>query len=273
MFLVCWTSASCSVLVERDRVQCQTNADCQARGSEFAGAVCSAEQICVPDPTWGCLGQVVFAQPQGGPYKVTILMRDLVTGQPIPGVTARLCQKLDTTCKDPITTADIAANAEGNVVLMLNAGFDGYAELRAPERMPGMYFFYPPVDGDRDIPLVPLLEPALVEQLAVLNGKQLRADRGHILLGGYDCERKAAAGMQLSTEDADADTSAFYVLNNVPKASARETDRSGRGGFINLKPGIVALSATLAGDSRKIATVSLFVRPGMITFTTIVPSP
>jgi hypothetical protein len=208
----------------------------------------------------------------GGPYIVTVLMRDLVTGLPIPGVTARVCEKLDTTCKMPIMP-DVPANEAGDILLTLRAGFDGYAELRAPGKMPGLYFFYPPVDADRTVPLVPLLEPVLIEQLAILNDKEVRPDRGHLLLGGYDCQRMPAPGVQLHTDDADAESSPFYVLNNVPKATAKETDKSGRGGFINLKDGIIALTATVAADKRKIATVSLFVRPGMITFTTIVPSP
>lgn len=266
--------ASCSVMVDQNRVQCATDGDCHARGTEFAGSIC-VDAVCQPkpDPTWGCLGSVTFPRPTGGPYTVTIFMRDLVTAMPIPGVTANLCEKLDTTCKAPIS-ADIPTNAEGNLVLKdLRAGFDGYAELRAPGRMPGLYFFYPPLDANREVPLVPLLEPLLIENLAELNGKKLQNDRGHILLGSYNCQRTPAQGIRLFTRDADDLTSPFYVVGNIPKANAQETDPSGRGGFINLREGIVALDATVASDNRKIATVALFVRAGMITFTTIVPSP
>jgi hypothetical protein len=139
--------------------------------------------------------------------------------------------------------------------------------------MPGLYFFYPPVDANREVPFVPLIEAGLVADLAKLNMKDLRPERGHILLGGYDCRRMPASGIKLATPDADTETTSFYVLDNVPKAGAPSTDNSGRGGFINLKEGFVSLSATLAADNRKIAAVSLFVRPGSITYTTIVPSP
>jgi len=139
--------------------------------------------------------------------------------------------------------------------------------------MPGLYFVYPPLDANREIPLVPMLETALVEQLAILNMKELKPERGHVLLGGYNCQRMPSEGIALSTPDADDQTSTFYVLNNLPKVDATATDASGRGGFINLKEGIVAITASVAADNRKIASVSLLVRPGMMTFTSLVPSP
>src|SRR5439155_3954712 len=141
---------------------------------------------------------------------------------PIPGVTGRLCEKLDATCKDPVS-GDIAVNEVGDLLLPVRSGFDGYVEMRAPEKMPGIYFFYPPVDANREIPFVPLMEATLVEQLALLNMRQLHNERGHILMGGYDCRHMPAEGIRFGTDDADDQTSPFYVLNNVPKAGAKDT--------------------------------------------------
>jgi hypothetical protein len=262
------TSASCSILVDKNRVQCASNDDCAGFA---AGAVCM-DAVCQPDPVWGCLGSVVFPPPPPGPFTVTIHMRDLITGAAIPGVVGRLCEKLDTTCAAPIA-ADVDAGASGDLMLPVPGGFAGYVEMRAPDKMPGIYFFNPPVDGNREIPSVPLMEQSLVEQLAQLNQKQLDLQRGHLLMGGYDCRHMAAAGMKLSADDTDGESSDFYVLNNVPRAGAKSTDLSGRGGFINLKAGIVAITASLAADDRKVATVSLYIRPGTITYTSIVPSP
>lgn len=271
LVLACLTSASCSVLIDKDRVQCTLDSDCRERGPEFAGAVCT-DSVCHPDPIWGCLGTVVFPKPPPGMFTVTIHVRDLVNQSPIPGVTGRLCERPDTDCKAPLS-GDIPATPLGDLQLPVRSGFDGYVELNAPGRMPGLYFIYPPVDANREIPLVPLLETGLVEALAELNMKTLVPDRGHILLGGYDCQHNPAEGITLSVTDADAQTAGFYVLNNLPKIGAPFTDASGRGGFINVKTGIEAITANVAADNRKIATVSLLVRSGMMTFTSIVPSP
>jgi hypothetical protein len=271
LVLVCLASASCSVLIDKDRVQCTTDMDCRARGPEFAGAVCS-DSTCHPDPIWGCLGSVIFPKPAPGTYTINIHVRDLVNGGPIAGVTGRLCERPDTTCAAPLS-GDMPSNQAGDVVLMVRSGFDGYVELKAPGRMPGLYFIYPPMDADREVPLVPLIEETLVEQLALLNMKTLVPGRGHVLLGTYDCRHIPAEAITLSSPDADEQTANFYVLNNLPKIGAPATDASGRGGFINMKGGIVAITANVAADNRKIATLSLLVRPGMMTFTSIVPSP
>jgi hypothetical protein len=271
MLLVCLACTSCSVLVDKDRVQCSVDLDCADRA---AGAVC-VDSICQPDPVWGCLGNVPFPPaPAGGPYTVTIHLRDLITGGAIPGVTGRLCAQLDASCATPLGP-EIEADAAGDLSLQVTAGFNGYAEMHAPGMMPGLYYFYPPVAADRDIPYVPLMPPQLIAQLARLNGKALHEERGHILLGAYDCRRKPNEGIHLSTgaDHSDDETGSFYVLNNVPKTGEVATDLSGRGGFINLQEGIVAITANLAADGRKIATVSLFVRRGTITYTSIVPSP
>jgi hypothetical protein len=270
--LACMATASCSVLIEKDRVQCATDSDCRDRGPESVGAVCSAEQVCLPDPVWGCLGSVAFPKTSGGPYILTIHVRDLVNQMPISGVTAVVCARPDPECTMPLTLPT-PATPMGDLQLPLPAGFDGFLELRAPGRMPGLYFIYPPMDANREIPLVPMLDADLVKTLAELNMKEIIPDRGHLLLGGYDCRKMPAEGMVLSSPDADPQSSVFYVLNNLPKVDAKATDASGRAGFLNMKEGIVAITAALASDNHKITSVSLLVRAGMVTFTSLVPSP
>jgi hypothetical protein len=264
-------ASACTVLVDRNRQQCATDDDCRLRGEAFTGSTC-VDSVCAPDPTWSCLG--VGDPPPAAEsrrYTVTIRVRDLVTEQPMPGVSGRLCRKLDLACSQPIG-GEIQADQNGDLVTEVELGFDGYAELRAKDKMPGLYFFYPPVDRDRDVPFVPLLPPAVLTQFAQLNGKQLVPDRGHVLMGAYDCLRRPAEGIHLSSLDGDGDTSAFYVLEKFPKVIATATDRSGRGGFINFRPGPVAVSGDL-GDGRHVASVSLLIRPGTITYTSLAPSP
>ena len=45
-------------------------------------------------------------------------------------------------------------------VLQVELGFDGYVEILAPERLPGLYVFSPPVTANRTIQWLPLLRPA-----------------------------------------------------------------------------------------------------------------
>jgi hypothetical protein len=263
--------AGCSVLVDQNRVQCLTDEDCTARGGDFSDSVCE-DTVCRPSPTWSCLGSAGGSTPtESRKANVVLHIRDLITDQPTPGVSAQVCQKLDVTCSQPIMPV-INGDQDGNLTLPLDLGFDGYAELRTPNTMPGLFFFAPPIDGDRDIPLVPLFIPVELAKLAQLNGKTVVPERGHLMLGAYDCLRGPAQGVSLSTPDGDGVTSSFYVLQRIPTSTAASTDLSGRGGFINLRAGQVSVDATLAADGRHIGTVNLFVRPGAVTYTTLAPS-
>lgn len=265
------TGPACSVLVEPNRVQCTTDEDCQTL---TPAGVC-IEAVCHPDPVWGCLDSVTFPAPTpGAVHTVTMRFRDLVTEEPQLGVNGRLCRKLDVECTQPLSDW-LQTDAGGNLVIAVDSGFDGYIELKSEGKVDGLYFLYPPITSDREIPFIPLFFPVVIGQLAQINGKTIEPDRGHILLGAYDCQHKPGEGVKLSTADADEKSSSFYVVNRIPKASAAATDNSGRGGYINLKAGTVTISGMLPveGVNKTIANVSMLVRPGTITYTQLVPSP
>jgi hypothetical protein len=262
--------ASCSILIDAGRTQCSTDADCHHRGSAFAGSFC-IDSVCRPDPTWSCLGSVV--RPPLDPHRVsaTLTLVDLITEEPLTNVDARLCRKLDITCEQPIQMG-LRPDASGRLVVQADAGFDGYVELSSPGNTPGLYFFFPPLDSDRVVPFVPLMSPDVLAGLALIGGRDLAADRGHVLLRAYDCLHRTAGGVTLGTVDADEQTSPFYVIEKIPSATATATDGSGEGGLLNLRPGGVTLTGELA-DGTRIGTVSVFVRAGQITYTTVLPAP
>jgi hypothetical protein len=264
--------AGCSVLIDQNRVQCLTNEDCTDHGGEFATDSVCIQTVCRPNPTWACLADDLPAPAPAESRKATVTLhiRDLVTDLPTPGVTAQVCLKLDVGCSQPVMR-NVQGDQDGNVALQLDVGFDGYIELSTKDTMPGLYFFYPPIDGDRDVPLVPLFPPVELSKLAALNAKAVMPDRGHLIVGVYDCQHQPAAGVTLSTPDGDAATSSFYVLQKIPTATALATDLSGRGGFINLRAGQVAVVGDLA-DGRRVGSANVFVRPGSVTYTSLVPT-
>jgi hypothetical protein len=263
----------CSLVIDRDRQQCLSDGDCQKRGGDFAGTVC-VDQICELAPALGCLGEADRPAPaESRTLTVVIRVRDLITEQPMVGVTGRLCRKLDVTCDEPVGN-DLAGDQNGNLIASVDAAFDGYVEIRARHRMPGLYFFHPPVDTDRDA-FVPLLSPEALARFAQLEGKPLSPDRGHVMLAAFDCRSRPAAGLRLFALDGgDGETTPFYMGEKFPEMPAMVTDRSGRGGLLNLRPGVVTVAADLAApDDRRVGAASVLVRSGVITYTSLVPTP
>jgi hypothetical protein len=271
VFTIAVTNAGCSLLVEPQRQQCRVDGDCQNRNPDFPDAVCSQE-VCQPNPAWSCLGEVMWpTTPVPRKSSVIFRMRDLVTDAPVSGVTGRVCHKLDFDCTRPLASG-LVSDGAGTLTFELDPGFDGFVEFGPPGRMPGVYFFYPPINGDREYPSLPVLAAPELAFFAGQGGHPIAADRGHVLLGSYNCLLQPTDGVYLSSEDADPLTAPFYLVKKVPSFTAPGTDSSGRGGLINLRSGSVSVTGRL-GDGRHIATVGLFVRPGTITYTTMLPAP
>ena len=115
----------CSLRVDANRVQCNQDSDCAARGAAFTGSVCK-QNFCQSDEKWSCIGQ---APPsiQAGTYRQTLHVRDVLGSAPLAGVTAQLCRKLDLTCEKPISTT--ASDEKGTFSLIVESNFDGYVQL------------------------------------------------------------------------------------------------------------------------------------------------
>lgn len=262
--------SSCSLLIDSDRQQCQVDSDCHAVGNPaFSDSMC-IDSVCEQNPNWACLGATAPPATESRPATVTFHLRDLVKDEPADGVTARLCRKLDYECEDPLEK-DMRSGADGTLSVNVGPGFDGYVELSHPERLPGIYFFYPPVTGDRVIPNLPLIRPPELQQFAALAGRPVVFGRGHVMVGAYNCRQEPANGVRLSSSDADGNTTPFYLVKGVPSATAEGTDSSGRGGLINLRAGSVTVGGATP-DGRDISRVGLFVRSGTITYTSLLPA-
>jgi hypothetical protein len=270
--------SACTILADPDRHQCEIDTDCVRLAGGTGDFMC-VNAVCVENPAWACLGRSspppvlpggVSAAPTAGKAIVELSVRGLVEETPVTTARARLCRRLDLACTQPISPSFIP-DATGTFVLEVELGFDGYVEIVAPERVPGLYVFYPPVSGDRAVPFLPLVRPVELAQFATLGGRPVVEGRGHVMLGAYDCRLQAAAGVFLSSSDADQRTSPFYLVGKLPSLTAPGTDVSGRGGLINLRPGPATVTGFL-GDGREIATLSVVLRPNSITYTSLVPA-
>lgn len=264
--LVAFSSAGCSVTVDADRPQCQTDADCRERGAAFAEAQC-VESLCVADPRWACIDRAGPA-PSSGPFRVGMQVTDLVSHAPITGLRADLCRKVDVACADPVT--NVTSDADGKLAFdRVDAAFSGYVTLSAESIVPTLYFFNPPVASDLEIPALSLSTP---QSRAALLG-QLGADtaRGDLLFNAVDCQGKPASGVSFTLSPSSSSAIPFYLSSGLPTRNASATDASGYGGFVNVSPGTVTIRAVDAKSQRPIQTFTVVVRDGAATWSKVVP--
>ena len=266
----------CTALVDANRPQCSTTADCTSRGEEFAGSVCNAglcemaqaEQL---DPRWAC------ETPQPGDtaaYKLTMHLQDAVSMKPLPGITAQLCRKLDLECLEPVTTT--AADELGTVVMQIEAGLDGYVQLTGAKVAPSLYFLTPPKSGDVNLASVPLASPlAALGIVGTAGGGDATwlKDRGIALLNAFDCNGVAAADISFSIGGApDPATFIFYLVNALPTTTITATDATGYGGLVNVPEGVTTVSALLQPSGRKVSKISFLVRAGYVSYSSVTPN-
>jgi hypothetical protein len=264
------TLLGCSAIVQPDRVQCSTTLDCTSRGDEFRNSIC-LNQVCQAPGPWSCLGSVTW--PTGTAPEVTVSLNliDLTNKQPVAAVSARLCNKLDSTCATPLVSG-VTSDSAGRVAMRAPQGFDGYVELTGAGIMRGSFFVYPPLTVDRDVAALPVLRMEALSVFAGMAGGALMADRGHIIVRAYNCLGQPADGVKFSSADADAQSAAFYMIKGVPLISHTETDSSGSGGLLNLRAGSVTLTGqTTSGAS--LGTLAVLTRAGELTYTSMVPTP
>lgn len=263
--------AGCSVVVDSNRPQCSSDSDCASRGPAFAGSVCRSG-LCEDDPQWSCL----TAQPTDAPaYQLTMHLTDAIDStKMLPGVTARLCRKLDVMCDNPVGPTAVADDA-GKITMQVEKGFDGYVQLTDAKIAPSMYFLTPPTSGNLDLPSVPLASPFVAASIVLQAGGTTwaRDTSGIVLLTAFDCLGTAAANINFSIGGApDPNTFIFYLVNALPTTAVSVTDDTGYGGLVNVPAGVATVSALLGPGGRKVSKISVLVRPGYVSYSSVTPN-
>jgi hypothetical protein len=254
---VCWAP----------KVECSSDAECLTRGPEYEGGRCLASS-CRPNPRWRCEREQVAQD--GAMHTLSVLVRDSLSLDPMIGVKAVACHKLDLQCAAPI--AESTANQQGDLVLTLPGDFAGFLQIQQPGYFPAMYFVpaaHPTGGRLQPFPLLP--SGVIGDVLALALGKTLDARRGHMMLISEDCSGAALAGVTFKSPQQDADTAQFYVQDLLPSVDAKLTGEAGNGGYLNFPPGTAMISVTGPVTNLKLATVAVVVRPGFITVAYIRP--
>lgn len=287
---------SCSLILDTGADQCTVDQDCAQRGAKFAGTRC-VNKVCVAqdggdvdtgpadtgadvyDPKWACLGNVkppTFPNPK---VNVSVPLVDLNTKKPVTEINARPCGKTDVACASPLGPT-VQPNASGILSFVIDAGFDGYIELKSsnvdgglPAYLPSLVFFNPPLSVDTIYIAIPLISPAALSGLAAQFGNAIDPTLGAPFAEVVDCQGKPAEGVSVAMDQADASTRTFYFVNGLPTESTTQTDTTGYSGFINAPTGVRTITGTVAATKQRVGTISVLVRPSTLTYTVLPPTP
>ena len=255
---VCWSV--------QDAHACKADADCATVGPEYVDGRCLSE-MCLPNPRWRC--QRPPARALTDTIKLDILVRDSLSLNAVSGVQAKVCQKLDLTCKQPLST--VTTGSDGHLVVTVPATLAGYLQLDAATYIPALYFLPTVLPADGKLDPIPLLGSSVTDGLAFSLGSSLDPKRGHMMLIAEDCFGAALAGVSFTSNTADKSTIQFYVRDLLPSTTETQTAEIGNGGYLNFPAGNAVIDLTLVAKKLKLTTVSVAVRPGFITIAYIRP--
>ena len=265
-------AVSCSAVVDTSERQCASHADCDRIGLE--GLYC-IQQVCQTSQgstAWSCLGDVHHPVSSERKVSLSIPLVDVITTRPPQGLQARFCPKLDVEC-DIALPGRYYLQPDGALVIDVEAGFDGYVELSAPDTTPALFFVTEPVWHDTVIrSVLPLVSPEGFAGIAQNLGTELDLEQcGHVYALASDCDGVPAEGVRFELEGMTPDVTPYYMINNVPVASAEQTDASGSGGFLNIPAGFTRVTGFVASSDAEIGEAGFIVRPGAVSYPLVLP--
>jgi len=233
---------------------------------------------------WQCLDMPVrWPKPKGfGTIAFSVTIVDLLSEKPYANADVKACSKLDLPCTMPLDQG--RTDGGGLVALTVPAGtegFDGYLDITGGDNgsgsaiFPAIYYPVPPVISPGWRGRFQFVSAQDLTLLGAATGAAIDPARGHFAANTSDCNFTGAGGVSFTVDSADAETQAFYFVNGVPNISATQTDpRSPIGGFVNLPPKLVLVSATSAAAGNKtMGTMTVNIRAGSFTTTTFPPIP
>jgi hypothetical protein len=229
---------------------------------------------------------------------------------PVRGLHARVCDKLDVGCLSPrqVDIQDRGGALEFSVPTGAR-GFDGYVEVstavarcydtntfgvaagdllcqlapecdraapsdacNVPVYAPVLWFFNPPVVADQSDPIALQLYPYASLPLVIdAAGGSLVPGTGGVFMTVIDCDGKPAPGVTLQIAEYQDVASPLYFDSGVISNTATQTDESGVGGFIQIPPGFVEITA-VTQEGVPVAKVGVQSNPVFVTYTVLAPN-
>lgn len=263
-----------------------------------------------PGP-WACLGQAQAPEPpsiESATVQVNACSFVSNCTEAVVGLTAKVCNKRDVGCFDPIAEDIVDDNGLITVTVPTgNTGFDGYLQINSgtalctdesafgpvgnslcgmvpacdpanpnescqvPLFAPALLFMNPAITADLPEPLtLPLFPLPALAAIVGAAGVQLDPTRGAVFITAVDCDGNPASGVTYSIDQSGGSVQQLYVDQGVV-SDASQTDSSGIGGFVGVPPGFTVVKASNA-EGERIGEIGLQAAPLTLSYSAIVPN-
>jgi hypothetical protein len=182
------------------------------------------------------------------------------------GVVAKACRNSDVGCVEPVAAFTDVADT-GHVQFTLPSGFFGYFEVKS-SAMDTLLFVTEPIVKNTLNRDVPVLTRDTVDLTATILGYVYDQEKGLAFIEALDCSETPQGGVHFdSREGGDP----FYLVDQVPSKDAQMSvydanNNTASGGFVNVPPGFVQISARIGTDGLSLGSFNAQIRARTITF-------
>ncbi len=261
-------------------------------------AFSSCGTACAVQVNWNCVGHVKAPAPTSSGSALAVYTGNLISYDGVSGVDVEACYAGDPACSAPYAHGvtepspppagiPLGTTTYASTVLQVPASLGGhgleagnYLQLTSPDVAPVLFFWGFSVSRPGENFIIGLAPQAQWQQWL---GQAVTWDpsRGLVIFSVSDCTPPASAaiGVRVDLDSSDAAVREFYVQGGItPSFSARETDGTGGiarlgGGFVNVSPGTVTLTATPVALGRVASRATVLVRAGTVTLANLLPGP
>lgn len=251
----------------------------------------AAEPPEAPTGDLSCVGHVSYPAPTGTTADVDFGTGDFGSGQPLPNAGVKACARADTACSQPLAAGTTGEN--GRVLLpglpLGATGFTGFFEVTVPGEAPTLSFVLPPIPHTTAYGRS-YFGKATTTFFSNILGVTYDPTRGHLLAEAHDCHElvdgeycwtkgdctllKYPGGIAFEIDIVDpAIVRAYVAPRTISRDATATTDTSGGGGFLNVPPGPVTITARVAQTGQLYARQTVFVRAGAFSAVVMTPTP
>lgn len=296
---------SCSILINTDERQCETDADCidaelgticvdqvcenetRCQGPTCtlsdtqSNGKCSSDDDCDNSASPRCFNDTCVSREVASTWQCTaddqtirsntvrfgFRIVDFLSREPPKQIVVNACRKNDFACIEPAATfTDV--DGTGHAQFELTSGFLGFFEIHS-DAMTTLLYVTKPIIKNTTSRDVPVLTASSVQLASMVAGTTFDSSRGLALLEALDCSDTPASGVQftLGTEAGQQ----FYIVDQLPSLEAQvtvydEANNAATGGFLNIQPGFVTFNARLGVDGFQLGSFNAQIRADTITF-------
>ena len=294
----CTTDGDCTVRGARfDSMRCSVDSVCVPADvvdvSPEAAAPDAADAADAASDPFACANLSAPSPDFSKQLDMSMRYTDFSTGAPPVNTLVRLCAASDPNCLNPRTTLEgsdagdagpdggagwVQPRADGTVSTKIELGFEGFFEAHAAQYPPTFRSTSPALRNPKNEFETLLLRfteiQFLADQALGKPGSYESTGHGLVFLFAQDCDRHPVAGASFITSATDPLMQLFYIINSAPSISDTKSDSLGRGGFVNVPPGIHSFSAFRGegADKKRVGSGRVLVRAGAATTIVIAPS-